>query len=348
MEFFIKSIIEKLCSIYKYAVIELKSNYGLSSIWAAMKKIDEKLVFMVFVSVENGENIDEYNLKRSLMAEFNTTNIKVVKVFLSQNLKLENGTLVGIENFNWGIVANSSLLVNYIQGKMLFYSSDVESFALEFNYAMNYINYEKMKLKERKKETLPNVTKFLIITNVFLYIITALLSQNLFYSNINVLIFLGAKVNTLIIQGEYYRLFTCMFLHGGLLHITLNMYALYAIGPFIEKAFGKVKYIIIYITSGIMASIFSFYFSNGVSIGASGAIFGLLGASLIFSFKMKNQVGKGFMKNIISVIVVNLIIGFSIANVDNFGHLGGLIGGIITSFLLWGVKSKSETNEKTA
>ncbi len=179
------------------------------------------------------------------------------------------------------------------------------------------------------------ITYFLIAVNIIMYLISAFLSENIFDIDIRVLVYLGAKLNLLIDAGQYYRLITCTFLHGGLMHIALNMYALYAIGPLIESTYGKLKFALIYFVSGITSSFFSYKFSNGVSIGASGAIFGLLGAALVLSIKMRKVIGEEFKRNIISVILVNVIIGLSISNIDNFGHLGGLIGGVLVSMLLF-------------
>ncbi|MFA9379392.1 MAG: rhomboid family intramembrane serine protease, partial [Lachnotalea sp.] len=102
----------------------------------------------------------------------------------------------------------------------------------------------------------------------------------------------------------------------------------------VETFIGKFKYIIIYFSSLILSSLFSFIFSEGVSIGASGAIFGLFGACLIIGIKNKSRIGKGFYQNILSVIIVNLILGFTISNIDNFAHVGGLIAGIGITFIL--------------
>lgn len=183
------------------------------------------------------------------------------------------------------------------------------------------------------------ITYVLIAMNILMYLISAFLSENIFDIDIRVLIYLGAKFNPLIDIGQYYRLVTCTFLHGGLMHIALNMYALYAIGPLIERTYGKSKFLLIYFVSGIMSSFFSYKFSSKVSIGASGAIFGLLGAALVLSIKMRRVIGEDFRRNIISVILVNIIIGVSISNIDNFGHLGGLVGGILVSMLIFKRKS---------
>lgn len=177
-------------------------------------------------------------------------------------------------------------------------------------------------------EKKPWVTYIIMGINILAYLLTALLSKDIMNSNIYVLVYLGAKVNELISKGEYYRLITCMFLHGGLIHVALNMYSLYIIGPLVERVYGRVKYISIYFIAGIASSLFSYIFSNSISIGASGAIFGLLGATLLFAITIKKTVGKEFYNNIVQVIIINLIIGFSIPNIDNFGHIGGMLGGI--------------------
>jgi rhomboid protease GluP len=182
------------------------------------------------------------------------------------------------------------------------------------------------------------VTYTLIGINILIYIITAIMSRNIFDSNTYVLIILGAKVNELINYGQVWRLLTCAFLHGGIMHLAFNMYSLKIIGSEIEYIFGRKKYLIIYLMASVGGSIFSYIFSPySISVGASGAIFGLLGAMLVFGIKHRNKIGKGYMMNIIQVIGINIFIGITLSNIDNFGHIGGLIVGGITALL---VKSK--------
>ncbi|MGE5628282.1 MAG: rhomboid family intramembrane serine protease [Solirubrobacterales bacterium] len=225
---------------------------------------------------------------------------------------------------------NKGIVVNKENNTIIYYNHVSEAVLNEI-YQCTVILQKNI---DNKKTGL-SVSNILIGVNIIIYIITAYLSGNIFDSNINVLIFLGAKVNSLILSGEYYRLITSMFLHGGLVHIGFNMYALYSLGPFVEKIFGRKKFTIIYFFSGILSSIMSFVFSPDISIGASGAIFGLLGAALIFGLKNKNKIGKEFMMNIIVVIGINLFMGFSIPNIDNFAHMGGLIGGILCTTLFY-------------
>ena len=199
-----------------------------------------------------------------------------------------------------------------------------------------YMSKKELEHKNRFKDN--KVTYTLIGINILIYIVTSIMSRNIFYSNTYVLIMLGAKVNELINYGQVWRLLTCAFLHGGIMHLAFNMYSLKIIGSEVEYIFGRKKYLIIYLMASLGGSIFSYIFSPySISVGASGAIFGLLGAMLVFGIKHRNKIGKGYMMNIIQVIGINIFIGITLSNIDNFGHIGGLIVGGITALL---VKSK--------
>ena len=145
---------------------------------------------------------------------------------------------------------------------------------------VSILNYsiEKEKLNKPKvkyKESL--VTYILICINILIFILTSFLSKNIYNIDSYTLIALGAKVNVLINNGQPWRLITCAFLHGGLAHIAFNMYALKIIGSEVEYVYGKVKYISIYLISALGGSVFSYLFNaDSISVGASGAIFGLL------------------------------------------------------------------------
>lgn len=187
--------------------------------------------------------------------------------------------------------------------------------------------------KTKYKDSL--ITNILIGINVLMYLITALVSKNLLDINSLTLLSFGAKLNVLIDRGQVWRLLTCAFLHGGLLHITFNMYALKIIGAEAEYAFGKIKYIIIYLISAIGSSIFSYMFNTAsISVGASGAIFGLFGAMIIFGIRNKNKIGKEYIINLAQVVIVNIIIGIILSNIDNSAHMGGLVFGAISALIL--------------
>ena len=145
---------------------------------------------------------------------------------------------------------------------------------------------------------------------------------------------------------EYYRLLTSTFLHIGFIHIIVNMYSLYVIGPQVESFFGKLKYLFIYLFSGICGSMLSLAFThNTVSAGASGAIFGLLGSLLYFGYYYRAYLGNVVKSQIVPIILLNLAIGFILTGIDNAAHIGGLVGGIVASMAV-GIPDKSTKFEK--
>ena len=154
------------------------------------------------------------------------------------------------------------------------------------------------------------------------------------------LIDLGALYPPAIAFGhQYWRLITVMFLHASLLHLLLNMYALYLFGFLMESALGKVRYLVIYFLCGFLAGVASFVFSNpGVpAVGASGAIFGLLGAWVAYNYRRRGTaLGAANLRWAGMLIALNLILGFSIASIDNFAHVGGLVAGAIAGWLAEG------------
>jgi len=132
-----------------------------------------------------------------------------------------------------------------------------------------------------------------------------------------------------------------MFLHGGMMHIFLNMYSLYVVGPRVEDFFGKWKYVVIYLISGISGGLLSVAFnSDVVAIGASGAIFGLFGALLYFGYNYRGYIGAIIKSQILPIVIYNLLLGFFISGIDMWSHVGGLIGGIISSYLLGTIENK--------
>ena len=124
------------------------------------------------------------------------------------------------------------------------------------------------------------------------------------------------------------------------------MYSLWIIGSQVETYMGKSRMIIIYLLSAIMGSVFSItFYSNSLSIGASGAIFGLMGSLLYFGYHYRLYLSNALTNQILPIIVLNLILGFSLSGIDNACHIGGLIGGYLSTMIV-GVKYKSTTKEK--
>jgi rhomboid protease GluP len=147
----------------------------------------------------------------------------------------------------------------------------------------------------------------------------------------DILIQWGAKANNYIRAGQLWRFFTPMLLHGSILHIGFNMYALYIFGIGLERRYGHERFLLLYILSGFAGAVFSFLFSSANSIGASGAIFGLISAEGIFLFQNRKLLGnqvKRAINNVVFVVAINLFLGLQ-PGIDNWGHVGGLMGGLI-------------------
>ena len=123
------------------------------------------------------------------------------------------------------------------------------------------------------------------------------------------------------------------------------MIALYSVGPLIEKYYGKLRYLIIYLGSGILGSLFAAVLSNRPGIGASGAIFGLFGSLLFFGLKYRATLDGFLRSSVIPIILANLFLGFLIPNVGVYAHIGGLIGGLLFSYLV-GVREKEKIKDR--
>ncbi len=201
---------------------------------------------------------------------------------------------------------------------------------------INMTNEKKNKKMEKIFSTKKPIVTYIIIA---LCIIMFLVSGGGY--NVNLLLLFGANYGPLVRNGEIYRLITCMFLHGGIVHIVLNMYSLFIIGPRIEDFFGKKKFILIYLLSGISASLLSIGINgNTISIGASGAIFGLFGALIYFANNYRGYIGAVIKSQVVPIVIYNLLIGFFIPGIDIYGHIGGLIGGLIVANMLGTIENK--------
>lgn len=148
----------------------------------------------------------------------------------------------------------------------------------------------------------------------------------------------GAKINCRIADyGEYYRFLTSMFLHGGLLHIGFNAWALFSLGPEAERIYGTPRFLALYFIAGLAGGVASYTFSAALSVGASGAVFGLIGGLAAFYYTARGLLGemsRQQLGSLITVIMINLFIGFSTPRIDNAAHIGGLVAGAAVGWLL--------------
>ena len=162
--------------------------------------------------------------------------------------------------------------------------------------------------------------------------------------DVTTLINFGALYKSLVLNGDYYRLITMALLHVDFLHLLVNSYSLYIIGSQLESFLGKAKFLFVYFVSALCGALMSLIFSRGISVGASGAIFGLLGSMLYFGYNYRVFLGNVLKSQIIPLIILNLGLGFMVSGVDNASHIGGLIGGIFATIAV-GLKHKSSKFE---
>ena len=267
---------------------------------------------------------------------------------LGDNVDLKEGKNIDcIKVVNEEDVKNSNLVLESfpdLKDKLNYSEEGVELFS-KITEDINRKNMKDMQESEEVfKEKTPYITYALIIINVLVFISMYIFGHG--SEDIRTLYSFGALDKVSVVNyHEYYRLITSAFLHIGFLHLICNMYALYILGSEIESYFGKLKYLFIYFISALVGSLV-FISENTISAGASGAIFGLMGALLYFGYYYRAMLNNAITKQIVPLILLNLFIGFISSDINNFAHLGGLFGGLIASMIV-GVKYKSGKGEKT-
>ncbi len=204
---------------------------------------------------------------------------------------------------------------------------------------------EEAELVETKKyknfKEMPFVNISLVIINAIIFI-ACIFAGDLIYDQGTV------DIVSVLQNGQWYRVLTAMFLHADMEHILSNMLVLYVLGEMVEKAMGHIKYLIMYIFAGIggsMASLYLNYIVNDTvgSLGASGAIFGMIGALLFILIRNKGRLESMSVGRILFYIIASIYLGLRSSNIDNMAHLGGLVSGFILAIFLY--RKKGDMNE---
>lgn len=318
-------------------------------IWLENLEKPYKIVRIVNHYIHNNEqlSLDKFKLRKILARLKTKTLTWKLKTF---NIYTDLGDSVSLDNDNdfssiyvkqLSDFENPLMLEAFpgIKEETKYQENDMELF-LKITSDINQKNTKKSKsIEEIFSPKKPVITYFIMGICFLMFFLMYLLGDG---SNDNfTLLKFGANFDLLTKSGEYFRLFSCIFLHAGIVHLLVNMYSLYIIGPQVESFFGKMKYLFIFLYSGFCGSVLSLAFShNTISVGASGAIFGLLGALLYFGYHYRVYLGNVLKSQIIPIIIVNLLIGFMLTGIDNAAHIGGLIGGWIASMVV-GVKGKN-------
>lgn len=189
-----------------------------------------------------------------------------------------------------------------------------------------------MKHKLRNWRRYPVVTYGVLTITILMYLLMTLNggSQNPF-----TLVAFGAKVNELIVLGDWWRLITPIFLHIGLTHILFNGLVVYFLGAQLEMLIGHFRYFLLYMLSGIMGNAASFALNNSISAGASTSIFGLFAATIVLGKLYPYQASiQRLSRNYLVLIILNVVLGLFNSGIDNAGHIGGLVGGYLVMYAI--------------
>ena len=327
-------------------------------IWLENMDRDYKLIRIVSHYIHNNEqlNFDKFKVNKilaNLKKKTFSLKLPVISIYtsLGEDVILsdeDNSLSVFIKNIS--DINNDHLLSIFpnIVEKTTHEEKGVELF-MKISEDINKESFEKSKRVEKifsMKE--PIISYVFMVVSIFLFFFLVLFEgNNILEIDAASLVEFGGNVGLLTKNGEYYRLFSSIFLHAGLIHLGSNMYSLYVVGPQVESFYGKLKYLFIFLFSGLTGGILSLSFSpeNVVSVGASGAIFGILGAICYFGYHYRVYLGNVLKSQILPIIGLNLLIGFMVSGIDNFAHIGGLIGGIFASMAV-GVPDKSSKGDK--
>lgn len=309
-----------------YKVIRISSNYIHNN---------EQLDYDVFKTKAVVKQI-----KRKMLS-FKTNTLNIL-LNVGDNVDVKD-----VKNMEYITVSNISELTKESKVLELFPAlkndevdaADDMDFFLNVTQDINETTEKKNRLYEKtfKKKRIV-VTYALIVLNVIIYFlsISGVLDVNLFAMN-------GGLVAN---NHEWWRIITSMFFHGSIIHLFCNMYSLYVIGNELETVIGRWKYLVVYLLSGIISSLLSGVINGEYiySLGASGAIFGLMASLLYFGNHYRLYLSNIMTRQLVPIILINLAIGFSLPYIDNWAHIGGLVGGLFSSMIV-GIEGKTDKND---
>lgn len=290
-------------------------------------------------------NFDIYkttNVARQIKKKTLSWKMNVLNIFLDLNDDVKLDSINHIDNIKVNdtedLVHNETVVEAFPN-----IEKDIINADNEVDLIVNVTNDINSKTaKENRKYEEVFKPKKIVVTYVLMAICTLIYILQIFFPSLTAL---GAVNGTLVRSGQVYRLVTGMFMHGSIWHLLCNMYSLYVIGCATENYFGKNKFLLIYLVSGIIGSMFSCIFNTGWSLGASGAIFGLMGALCYFGYYYRLYMGKALYSEIIPVIILNLALSLIVSNIDFYAHVGGLIGGV---FITMGLGIKNKTDKQSS
>lgn len=346
----IMKLLHYFVTVENYSPIVLKG--AKNEIWLEKFDGEYKIVRLVSNYIHNNEqlNMDIYRTKQIMKRIKKKTmsfSINTLSIFVNLGDNVELDT-VSEDNIDCANIKTTEDLKKYqfimdefptITKKTNFKEEGLDLFVKLTNDIgeVNKINQKQAEDLFAKKD--PIITKILITINIVIFILQLVLGWDVVAN-------FGANYAPFVKSGKFYVLITSMFIHGNLIHLLFNMYALYIIGPQVESFYGKIKYLAIYFGSGILGALLSdIFLQNSISVGASGAIFGLLSSIVYFGYHYRAYLDTVIRSQIMPLIIFNIFLGIVIPNIDTFCHIGGLIGGVLVS-MACGIKYKSSKSER--
>ena len=323
-----------------------------NEIWLENMDSDIRIVRIVMGYIHNKEQLDFDDFKvtrlvKQIKMKTFTFKMKTLSIYLDLNSDVK--VIDSKNNYKVNIKTENSIKKNDTIKKYFGDMPEKLKFTEEGALLYEKINNDILKKNLDQSEKINHLfsPKKPIVTNILIGVITLLML--LMYligngsTNIKTLYDFGALVK----DNNPIRLISSIFLHIGIIHYLMNVWALKLLGEQTERFFGHFKTLIIFIYSGVVGNLLSLILmgDNVISAGASGAIFGLMGSILYFSLNQRTYMGEALKKEILPVILINLVLGLMLVGVNMYAHIGGLIGGMIITTAL-GIKYKTSKFEK--
>lgn len=326
--------------------------HGINNeIWLENLEAENKVIRIVSNYIHNNEQFNYDYLKtkhivKRIKRKTLSFKMNVFSIFLNigdnvSSLEYEDPTVLAVEiKTNKDLTKNNLLTTTYpnVKKETEIKEKGIELF-MKLTSEINDKNTEEsLKVENVFSKKKPVVTYALLFINLIIFLLCRFNSENL---NLFIL------ANNEIIGNQFYRLLTAAFTHYSIFHFIFNMYALYVIGEQLENYIGRVKYLSVYLISAVSSSLLSMIFlkDNTVSLGASGAIFGILGSLIYFGYYYRVYLSSVLRSQLIPLVVLNLLLGFIVPGIDTAAHIGGLIGGLIATMAV-GIRYKTKTYER--
>ncbi len=323
-----------------------------NEIWLENMDSEFRIVRIVMGYIHNQEqlNFDNYKvnrLVRQIKLKTFTLKMKVMTLYLDVNEDVELASTkinYPVRIKNEASLKNSEVISSYFPDMI-----DKLRFTEEGALLYEKINADILKKNLNDSEKINDLfsKKKPVVTNLLILVITLVMIATYVFGKGSMDIATLYLFGGLVKDGSPIRLLTSIFLHIGLLHFLMNVWALKLLGDQTENFYGHLKTFIIFIYSGIVGNLLSVILmgSNTISAGASGAIFGFMGAILYFAINQRTYMGEALRREILPVIIINILFGFVLTGVNMYAHVGGLIGGMLIATAL-GIKHKSSRFEK--